>query len=128
MSLTVWNYLRRDGGLGGISPADEREFVRSLTDHGHAIVTSSESSFDRSWNHRIIGTGVGHDDAKFCESGESMAAYYENGDAWDGRWFDDANVNGFFPTIAYYDCTHPNFPRKTGGHFDTAAYESSFAR
>lgn len=115
MTVTVWNYLRRDGGLGGISPADHREFARSIADHGHAI-TTDESRFDSSWNHRIIGVGVGHDDAEFCESGQSMAAYYENGDDYQGRWWEPANVNGFFPTIAYYDWTHPRFPRKTGGH------------
>jgi hypothetical protein len=68
-------------GIGGcIDP--EREWKRNIEQFGHAIVIDDDRR-ERSWNHRIIGVGVGHDDARWAESrfGDgSMAAYYENDD------------------------------------------------
>lgn len=84
--ITVWTH--HDGSFGGISPVDHEEATRRLERDGHAIVT--DSRYDRPSNHRIVGVGVGHDDALFCETRgrDSMAAYYENGDAFGGRWWE----------------------------------------
>lgn len=102
--ITVWaNHA--DGGYSGISPANDREWLRTLEREGHAITTDS-----RHWgptNHRIAGIGVGHDDARFAETGGregSMAAYYENGDAFGGRWWEDTDRH-FSTGVKYYGCT-----------------------
>lgn len=82
--VTVWSYAE-DGGLSGISPADPSHYVRDLDRRGHAITTVGS----RPSNHHVIGVGMGHDDAEFAEAGRSMAAYYENGEAYRGRWWED---------------------------------------
>lgn len=110
MSVTVSRY-HDDGGLGGISPAGVPEFLRALEVNGHAIVT--DSAHHRPSNHYIIGIGVGHDDAKFCESGTSHAAYLENGEAFGGRWWED-DPDRCGSSLAYYDQDHPRFADKTG--------------
>lgn len=83
---------RSEWSWSGTHSGDEdrtiAELVRSLERHGHATTEGSIAS--RPSNHHIIGLGVGHDDAEFAEVGRSMAAYYENGDALDGRrWWDE---------------------------------------
>lgn len=92
------------GGLrSGTSPAGAYEFVFHLVRHGYSITQRYAS---RPTNHRIIGCGVGHDDAQFCEERQgsgygSMAAYYENGEAFRGeRWWDE---NASRTTRQYYD-------------------------
>ena len=67
---------------------DLKSFKRTLETKGY--VKAEDTLTPRPWNHRVIGVGVGHDDADFAEIGRSMAAYYENGEAFDGkRWWDD---------------------------------------
>lgn len=72
---------------GRISSSDndfaQNYFNQCLQFYGYAIGETNPS--DRSWNHRVIGVGVGHDDAAFAEVGDSMAAYYENGQAFWSR-------------------------------------------
>lgn len=88
--VTVWSYSE-DGGLGGISPADTSHYLRDLERRGHAITTVGMTPS----NHHVIGVGVGHDDAEFAEAGRSMAAYYENGEAFRGeRWWDAGSFAG----------------------------------
>jgi hypothetical protein len=65
--------------IGGCSTYDlERdieEFVRRIESDGYAVVQDTSK---RSWNHHVVGCGVGHDDARFAEWGESLASYLEN--------------------------------------------------
>lgn len=83
--VTVWSY-GTNGSLSGMSGGDPVDyFVRDLERYGHSITTVGT----RPSNHRMIGVGIGHDDAEFAESGRSMAAYYENGEAFGGRWWED---------------------------------------
>jgi hypothetical protein len=83
-------------GCSGISPfnvgspdEDERfaaEFAYTVERYGAAAVENNDAPF--SSNHHTIGCGVGHDDARWAESRfleGSMAAYYENGEPFDGR-------------------------------------------
>lgn len=109
--ITVWTH--HDESFGGISPVDDREFVRAINTHGHAVVTDSRHI--RPMNHHVVGVGVGHDDAMFCETRgrDSMAAFYENGGSGTldvPRWWED----GCLSARAYYDQTHPRFFDKTG--------------
>lgn len=76
----------------GMSPADEAEFVAQITRHGNATTDNGY----RPTNHFIVGVGVGHDDARFAETGSSMAAYYENGDAFGGRWWEGASFGRYY--------------------------------
>lgn len=57
------------------------EFTRRVEAEGYAITKDYRGS--EPWNHRVIGVGVGHEDARFAETGQSMAAYYENGESFD---------------------------------------------
>jgi len=82
-------YTLGDHG-GGVFTArleeDLRNFKRMLEREGFVI--GEDTRGNRPWNHRVIGFGVGHDDADFAETGRSMAAYYENGEAYGGeRWW-----------------------------------------
>lgn len=94
--ITVWTYHGDDGlAYGGISPSDDREFVRAIETYGHAAVT--DSRYARPSNHNVASIGVGHDDARFSETGGregSMAAYYENGDAHGGPWWTPGSFAG----------------------------------
>jgi hypothetical protein len=69
---------------GGPEGKDIAYAVRLLKEEG-AVVTESG---DRPWHHRVAGCGVGHDDFVFATTGRSMAAYYENGEAFGGRWWE----------------------------------------
>ena len=82
--FTVWTY--HGGSFGGMSPSHASDFVRAIANHGHAIVTDNRTI--RSCAHHVSGSGLGHDDAKFSENGDSMAAYYENGEGFAGRWWE----------------------------------------
>lgn len=82
--FTVWTY--HGNSFGGMSPSDRSDYVRALLVHGHAIVTDNRTQ--RSCAHYVSGSGLSHNDAKFAENGDSMAAYYENGDGFDGRWWE----------------------------------------
>ena len=62
------------------------EWLRGMRAYGHAITVPYD--YWPPWNHHVIGCGVSHDDAQFAETGRSMAAYYENGEAWGGRWWE----------------------------------------
>ena len=79
-------------------------FAHALDTYGYAVV--EQSSYLRPWNHRMIGTGVGHNDARFSESGGaegSMAAYYENGQTFDGsKWWDTDDFSS--EGVRYYGC------------------------
>ena len=85
--VSVWTH--HDGGTGGISPVyPGDEWERAIANHGHAITVVSSL---QPTAHRVSGCGVAHDDATFGEArGEygSMAAYYENGEAFGGRWWE----------------------------------------
>lgn len=99
----------------GISPVDDAEVIGQLRRHGHVILVNDNARGARSINHHMIGAGVGHDDAKFAETGESMAAYYESGEAFRGEtWWSDPSEARFSPIRAYYDRRHPDFCAKTG--------------
>jgi hypothetical protein len=75
------------------------EFVNRINSDGFAII---ERSWPRPTHHRLIGSGVGHDDAQFAEIGRSMAAYYENGEAFEGlRWWEDTH-RYFSIGVTYY--------------------------
>ncbi len=97
---TVWTYKPRGGehitadthfsGIGGGDTDIAAEVAYGIRRYGHAIVTAS-TGLTGPWNHRMIGCGVGHDDAEFAETGRSMAAYYENGEAFGGRWWEDTS-------------------------------------
>lgn len=104
--VTVWSYKPiglQDPAKGNIHLSDGRDFLYSgigcanldvnvhdwlyaFSTFGHAITVPYD--YWRPWNHHVIGCGVGHDDAEFAETGRSMAAYYENGEAWGGRWWE----------------------------------------
>lgn len=97
-SLTIW---RGAGGTSGSDPL--RYWLEAIARYGHAVVDDSRS---RPTNHRIIGVGVGHDDARWAESRfeeGSMAAYYENGAAIDGPWWADTD-KPFSVGRKYYGC------------------------
>ena len=74
--------------FSGIGPATLGHFTYELDREGHAIIENTARPH-RPWNHRIIGVGIGHDDAEFAECGRSMAAYHESGEAWGGHWWDN---------------------------------------
>lgn len=104
--VTVWSYIdpkTDNAGPSGWSPADADRFVYDLELSGHAITT--DSRYERPWNHHMIGVGVGHDDAIFAETGGrvSMAAYYENGEAFGGRWWENTG-EPFSTGVKYYGC------------------------
>jgi hypothetical protein len=96
-TVTVWSYKPRDGQhilspsasdstpFSGTGPGSVGLFTDAISRHGHAILDSAGS---RPWHHHVAGCGVGHDDAQFAESGVSMAAYYESGEAYGGYWWD----------------------------------------
>lgn len=115
MTITVWSH--HGGSFGGISPGNEREFVDSIKRHGHAIVTDSRHY--RPSNHYIAGVGVGHDDAMFAEAGTSQAAYYESGQAFGGRWWEDTD-NSFSVGVKYYGCQDRS-PGLVGGRTPASA-------
>lgn len=110
VSITVGAIKDRER-WSGISPGTDRDFVDNIERHGHATTQTNRDR--RPINHYLIGCGVGHDDAEFSEYGRSMAAYYENGEAYGGRWWEDDRDNG---TLAYYDPAHPRFQSKTYHH------------
>lgn len=89
--ITVWSYNEQGNRSGVCGPDPVTQAVRNLHRCGHVVTTDNET-WHRSWNHTVIGVGMGHDDAEFAESGRSMAAYYENGDAVHGRWWEDRRV------------------------------------
>lgn len=90
--VTVWSY-KPDAGeaitagslFSGISPGSVSYFADAIESHGHAILKSAGSD---PWNHNVAGCGVGHNDAEFAESGRSMAAYYESGEACGEAWWE----------------------------------------
>lgn len=89
-SITVWHADHRSGIAG---PDPQQDWVNFVQAEGAAITETG----DKPWNHHMIGVGVGHDDARFAESGGtegSMAAYYENGEAFAGRWWEDTSNIG----------------------------------
>ena len=72
--VTAWTYSPRDGeriadgaAFSGIGPVGAVYVARELAASGHVVIYSGE----RPWRHHVIGCGPGHDDALFCESGES---------------------------------------------------------
>lgn len=76
---------------GGISPAGIPEWVDRIERDGHAVTYVPTL---QPYAHRVSGAGIGHDDAAFCERRDgdgSMASYYENGDAYGGRWWEDTD-------------------------------------
>lgn len=77
---------QRDYLYSGIGPAMVGLVVRDLARLGHSIIESTGR--DRSRNHRIIGVGIGHDDAEFAETGRSHAAYEESAARWGGPWWE----------------------------------------
>jgi hypothetical protein len=90
--VTVWawkpkagEHIGPDSGWSGIGPYATEEATQVLRQRGHMIIYSG----DRPSNHHIIGIGLGHDDAEFAEAGRSYAAWCENGDAVDGRWWEE---------------------------------------
>lgn len=98
---------------GGISPAGPVEFVNELVRTGHAVAyfCSRQSSA-----HRVCGCGIQHDDAAFIEqrgAGGSMAAYYENGEAFGGRWWEDTGV-GYSVGVRHYGCASTSVFRGAG--------------
>lgn len=96
--ITAWA-IYPDGGRGGTSPAGLSEVLHRLEDHGHVILT--DSRYARPINHNLIGVGVGHNDAVFAETGESMAAYYEQHP--HQRWWEDTG-SAFSTGVKYYGC------------------------
>lgn len=95
---------------GGISPAGHVEWLRSIASHGHAVtyVPAAQPTV-----HRVIGEGVGHDDAAFCERRDrdgSFAAYIENDRA--SRWWEDTDTAALSYGVTYYGCAARN-PRAT---------------
>lgn len=76
-------YIGHGNGLLGGAVDFEAEAARRLRRNG-CLVT--EGPQERSWNHHVIGVGIGHDDARFAETGASMAAYVENEASI--RWWD----------------------------------------
>jgi hypothetical protein len=78
----------------------EKEFAYTIEHHGYVVVETGR----RPIHHNMVGVGVGHNDARFAEDGKSMAAYYENGEAFGGRWWEN---RGFHSPVQYY---LPNCP------------------
>lgn len=96
---------------GGISPAGVGEFVDRLTRNGHAVAYFGSRE---PVAHRVSGSGIGHNDAALCERRDgsgSMAAYYENGEAFGGRWWEDTG-SGYSIGVRAYGCrsTAPFLP------------------
>ena len=66
------------------------DFARTLNREGYVITGTSG---DAPLNYRDMGGVIGHDDFRWAANrfepgaGGSMAAYLENGDAFDGAWF-----------------------------------------
>lgn len=85
-TLTIWKPDHTSGIGGDIDPI--HEWTKTLHAHGAVIAELGE----RPWNHRVIGCGLSHDDAKFAETGDSMAAYYENDEPYGGRWMDNERI------------------------------------
>ena len=87
----------------GSSPGTVGQFAYDLARRGH-VVTQCRCHVPT--NHRVIGAGVGHDDAQFAESGVSMGAYYESGEAFGGAWWEPSASHR-----RYYDTAHERFAR-----------------
>lgn len=113
VTVTVWSY-HADGrpAMSGISPGDVDEALRRLERDGHFILT--DGRYQRPSNHHVIGSGIGHDDAEFAESGRSMAAYYENGEAHGGRWWEDTD-DPFSTGVKDYGCADRSRYGRIGG-------------
>jgi hypothetical protein len=92
--VTVWHADGRSGTSGGLEGSDIARAAQLLKDEGAVITTAGW----RPANHYVIGVGIGHQDADFAERGDSMAAYYENGEAFGGRWWEPSPYT--FPTGA----------------------------
>ncbi len=69
----------------GLGPATTGLITRYIERDGHAIIENTGRN--RTWNHRAGGIGITHDDARFAESGCSMAAWHESPAAWQGPWW-----------------------------------------
>ena len=101
-AVTVWSYKPEPGehirarslGCGthfsGTSPGNVALFADAVDRYGHAILRGT----DRPGHHYVAGCGVGHDDAEFAETGTSMAAYYDSGEAFGGPWWEDKSRYG----------------------------------
>jgi hypothetical protein len=99
-AVTVWSYKPADGEritagtlFSGIAPGSVGYWADAIETYGHAI---TEISGSKPWAHNVIGCGVGHNDAEFCESGRSMAAYYESGEAYGGTWWEDSHARRYY--------------------------------
>jgi hypothetical protein len=92
--VTVWHADGRSGTSGGPEGSDVARAVQLLKDEGAVITKVGYPPA----NHYVIGVGVGHQDADFAERGDSMAAYYENGEAFGGRWWEPSPYS--YPTGA----------------------------
>lgn len=91
MTTIYSHHVYADGteGFSGISGGDPVEaFVQRLASDGHAIV--GDGGDRHSW--RRVCSKFSHDDAKFAEAGTSQAAYYENEDAFGGRWMENPRL------------------------------------
>lgn len=87
---------KQSGRLDG--PFGTLFYASWVLEHDGYLIT--ENTRNRPWRHRVIGCGVGHDDADFAEVGRSMAAYYENGEAWGGSWINnEGHRNRMFDTL-----------------------------
>lgn len=93
-TVTVWHADGHTGISGGPEGSDIARAVQLLHDEGAVITKVGYPPA----NHYVIGVGIGHQDADFAERGDSMAAYYENGDAYDGHWWEPSKLS--FPTGA----------------------------
>lgn len=88
-NVTVWDATHSGGTFSGRLDRTLDHWAHELR-RGAAITRVGSQPF----NHHVAGYGVQHDDAQFAETGRSMAAYYENGDHWDGlKWWDDEAPN-----------------------------------
>lgn len=91
MSIYIWSYKNlasSDGAPSGIGGGidEQKQFVADLCRYGHAMVIDAHRGYSDSrgvWDARVA-----HDDAAFAEVGRSQAAYYENGEAFGGRWWE----------------------------------------
>ena len=92
--VTVWHADGSSGTSGGPEGSDITRAVRLLETEGSVITKVGYPSA----NHYVIGVGIGHNDADFADQGRSMAAWYENGEAFDGRWWEPSTLS--FPTGA----------------------------
>lgn len=89
---------------GGISPAGVPEWVYRMERDGHAVTYVPTL---QPYAHRVSGAGMQHDDAAFCERRDgsgSMAAYYENGEAFGGRWWEDTDGAGMSIGVKHFGC------------------------